>query len=163
MRTSYRPTALKFAPVKLILNVQYVTQTKWNVAGSPVKCGVNQLEIFEIVPSQTTLHLRADCANSHATEMTCRPARKTGRVPPCTLLRGLSPAQSCCAQVFAHQPAVSGHSPAATPPQPGRNGRTLLSFSFKIADFCWSLGLCTRVFQLPYFVSRSLFRQAIQK
>lgn len=62
-------------------------QTDWDVTGSSVKRIVNQPGIFKIAPSQTTLHLPADHANSHEAEMTSRPAvcfvlrlaRTTGR------------------------------------------------------------------------------------
>lgn len=62
------------------------------MTGSPVKCVANQLEIFKIAMSQTTLHLPADRANRHEAEMNsqlavCLSSSKRGQPVRCQWAR----------------------------------------------------------------------------
>lgn len=73
-----------FTSTKFTFNVQYVPPNQWGTGGSPVKRLLNQLVAFKKAPPQTTLHLPADCVNSHDTPVTLQLTVASSSGQPCS-------------------------------------------------------------------------------
>lgn len=108
-----------------------------------------------------TLHLLADCTNSHKAEVTLRPALRfifygqpgePVELRACMLLLGMRRGWSVTRKFgpagWLRAAAHSLTGPAGTSLQPGLTGLTLLNLVPKSPDICWSFAPPIRVFKL---------------
>lgn len=85
-------------------------------------------------------HLLVDRTNSHEAEVMC-----------------------LLAKCLVHRPVRQLEDRSSSIGPPSHNGRPLLSFGFKIADFRCALAAYMRIFQVSYFVPCSLFGEIMRK